>query len=310
MVRVLSSFKSKPALKSRSRIAARRVFLLGAVILVLVLWTTGCMERLFYYPTQGATYPPPHLSTAESVTFQSGDGTKLHGWFIPAHNVSSPRDAPTILHVHGNAGNIESHVWFTDYLPEAGFNVFIFDFRGYGRSEGKARSRGPLIADTRAAVDALLARSDVDPKRIGMYGQSLGGSIGLNVMADRPEIRAAVLESTFASWREAAASAVGGDPPNPIGRGLAWLLIKDDHRPVDAMKRIERPILLLHGTADGTVPISHGRRLAEAGQRAELIELEGGDHNTLRETHRQVEQLTIEFFRKHLGEGGESHGGP
>ena len=68
------------------------------------------MERLFYYPTQAATYPPPHLSGAESVTFQSGDGTKLHGWFIPAYNVSSPSEAPTILHVHGNAGNIESHV--------------------------------------------------------------------------------------------------------------------------------------------------------------------------------------------------------
>ena len=129
-------------------------------------------------------------------------------------------------------------------------------------------------------------------------------------MADRPEIRAAVLESAFARWREAAANAVGGEPPNPIGRGLAWLLIKDDHRPVDAIKRIDRPILLLHGTADGTVPISHGRRLAQAGQRAELIELQGGDHNTLRDTHRRVEQLTIDFFRKNLGEGNEFHDRP
>ena len=299
----MSSFESKPARKGRFPISARRICLVLGVTLLLALWTTGCMERLFYYPTRGATYPPSHLPSAESVTFESADGTRLHGWFIPAEGVSSSADAPTILHVHGNAGNIESHVWFTEYLPPAGFNVFIFDYRGYGQSDGKARSRGPLIADTNAALDAILQHEDVDPSRVGMYGQSLGGSIALNVMADRPEIRAAVIESAFASWREMAASAVGSDPPGFISRLLAKLLIKDDHRPVDAMGRIDRPILLLHGTADTIVPIGHGRRLAEAGPTAELAELEGGEHNSLRSSHPEVEQLTVDFFGKYLRAG-------
>lgn len=296
----MNSSKSKLACKGRVPIPAGRVCLVLGVILLLVLWTTGCMERLFYYPMRAATYPPPHLSSAESVTFESADGTELHGWFIPAEGVTSPADVPTILHVHGNAGNIESHVWFTEYLPPAGFNVFIFDYRGYGRSEGKARSRGPLIADTNAALNAILNREDVDPGRIGMYGQSLGGSIALNVMADRTEIRAAVIESAFASWREMAASAVGSDPPGFFSRLLAKVLIKDDHRPIDAIGRIDRPTLILHGTADTIVSIRHGRRLAEAGPLAELAELEGGEHNSLRSSHPEVEQLTVDFFGQHL----------
>jgi dipeptidyl aminopeptidase/acylaminoacyl peptidase len=271
------------------------------IALVAVASATGCMERLFYYPSRGQTEPPPHLAGAESVWFSSADGTRLHGWFIPATGPALVERIPTILHVHGNAGNIESHIGFTEYLPAAGFNLFIFDYRGYGQSEGRARRRGPLIADSEAALDALLARSDINPSRIGLYAQSLGGAVGLNLMARRTEIRAAVVESSFASWRDMAASAVGGDPPGAISRLLASLLISDGHRPLDAVARIDRPILLIHGTADTVIPVSHSRRLAEAGPTTDLVEIADGDHNTLRWTNPEVEQLTIEFFKKHLG---------
>ncbi len=310
----------------------RPVIVIAAI--VAVLWVTGCMERLFYHPSPGPATPPAHLRDVESVYFDSADGTRLHGWFIPARGLATAAravpplplppgegrvsegdspgrgegaievpSAPTILHVHGNAGNVESHVGFTEHLPAAGFNLFIFDYRGYGQSAGTPRRRGPLIADTHAALDALLTRDDLDPARLGLYGQSLGGSIALNVMADRPELRVAVIESAFASWRLMAANAVGGDPPNPLARALAAILIKDDRRPDEAIARVGRPILILHGTADSIIPVSHGRRLAEAsGGHAELIELPGGDHNSLRSTHPEADDLMIDFFRRHLGE--------
>ncbi len=273
-----------------------------AAAVIIPLWATGCMERLFYHPTRAATVAPPELSGAESVSFTSSDGTRLHGWFIPAANGPPVDRAATILHVHGNAGNIESHVWFTEFLPAAGFNLFIFDFRGYGRSEGTARQRGPLIADTIAAVDTLLARPDVDPARLGLFAHSLGGAIGLNVMAERPELRCALVMSAFSSWRDIAADAVGGDPPGPISRLMARLLIKDDHRADVAIAGIDRPILIIHGTDDRIVPASHGRRLAAAGPTAQLIEIDGGDHNDMRSTHPQVDDLVIDFFRRTLGE--------
>ncbi len=289
-------------------------------VVAAIMRIGGCMERMFYVPTAGVVNKPGVVPRVEDVWFNSADGTRLHGWFFPAAGArthdhaddgrggaggagGAGNGAATILHVHGNAGNIESHYWFTEYLPQAsplGFNVFIFDYRGYGQSEGSARRRADLIADTHAALDALLLRDDVDPRRIGMYGQSLGGSIALNAMADRDEIRAAVIESAFTSWREIAANVLGGDAPGPISRFLTWVFIGDRSRPIDAIARIDRPILILHGDADSIIPISHGRRLALAAKNAELVELSGGEHNTLRDSHPQIEERVIEFFRLHL----------
>lgn len=288
------------------RRGVRWVVRVGVVAAVAFgFWMSGCMERMFYQPTRGPTPLPVGAGRAgaEAVWFESADGTRLRGWFISAigRGGTWPAPAPAILHVHGNAGNIESHVWFTEYLPVAGFNVLIFDYRGYGESEGVARRRGPLIEDTEAALDYLLGRGDVDRTRIGMYGQSLGGAIGLNVMAKRPEIRVAVIESAFASWREMAGCAIGGDEPNFACRSLASMLIPDTHRPDAAIAKIDRPMLLLHGSADGIIPISHSRKLAAANtQHAKLIELNGADHNSLRETHPEIEQVVIDFFRREL----------
>ncbi|HRP62483.1 MAG TPA: alpha/beta fold hydrolase [Phycisphaerales bacterium] len=272
------------------------------VVIILMLRLTGCMERMFYIPTVGPTPLAAAPRGTQEVWFNSTDSTRLYGWFIPSrlHAEGGP-PAPTILHVHGNAGNIQSHTYFTEYLPHAGFNVFIFDYRGYGQSAGSAKRRNDLIADTHAALDAMLQRSDVDVSRIGLYGQSLGGAIGVNLMAERPEIKAAVIESAFTSWREIAASVVGGDPPNFIGRWLAALVLPDHARPIDAIARIERPMLLIHGDADSIIPVGHSRRLAAAAPDfAELLLLPGGDHNTLRDSHPEIDMQVVRFFRRHV----------
>ncbi len=283
---------------------ARTAALLVAIVFVPVV--TGCMEWQFYQPEAGPTPLPAGFAGAEAVAFASADGTRLHGWFLPAQTPESGSPggdarAPTVLHVHGNAGNITSHLGFSERLPGAGFNVFIFDYRGYGESEGTARKRDDLIADTAAALDALLARPDVDPARIGMLAVSLGGGIGLSVMADRPEIAAAVVESTFASWREVAADAVAaGDRPGPVARFLAGLFIRDHRRPDEAIARIDRPILIVHGDADRIVPVHHGRALAAAAPNAELVVIPGGGHNTLRDDDPTVDRRIAGFFRRHL----------
>lgn len=298
----MTASESNPARQHRWRWVAVRWFTL-LLACAAVLWSTGCMEWMFYQPQRAMTPPPSDRLPGACVQWiTSKDGLHLQGWFIPAQREGNPTTpAPTILHIHGNAGNMNDHIWFTEYLPAAGFNVFLFDYRGYGESQGSARKRGPLIDDANAALDTLLTRKDVDPGRIGVYGQSLGGAIALNVLADRKEIRAAVLEAPFASWREVAANVVGGDPPGVIARFLAWLLIKDDHRPIDAIERSTQPILLLHGESDSIVPVSHSKRLAQAADgRATLITYPDGGHNTLRSTHPVLEQTVIDFFRTNL----------
>ena len=265
------------------------------------------MERLFYHPTAERTPAPTWLHPrAEAFWFHSEDATRLRAWFVPAH-VADPRQAPTSLQLHGNAGSMVSHVAVVEHLPAAGFNVMLFDYRGYGESEGTPTSRAPLVADARAALTALRARSDVDPDRVALVGQSLGGAIAAVVMADDlgrgGECRAAVLESPFASWREVAASAVGGDPPPAWARLAARWLIPDATpgvpRPVDAVAAVPRPVLILHGDADSIVPVSHGRRMADAAPLGELEILDGGEHNTLQQTHPEARRRMVEFLRRH-----------
>ena len=276
--------------------------LLVAAAVVAVLGIAGLMERLFFVPDGGPTPAPPG---AEAVDFVSGDGTMLHGWFLPAVGDGPARG--TILHTHGNAGNIASHLGFTGYLPAAGFNLFIFDYRGYGQSAGRPTRRGSLIMDTHAALDTLLARPDVDADRIGLYAQSLGGAIGLAVMADRPEIRAAAIDSAFCDWQAVAAEAVGGDDPGLFARALAAILIRRGDPPLEAARRIDRPLLVLHGTDDTIVRAHHGRDIAEAAPRGALVLLDGGQHNSLLETHPEVAGLVVEFFEEQLG-GAERRG--
>lgn len=249
-----------PARPRRRRSLRRRFLASGGVLVALVVFALiAPMESLFYYPDRSPFPTPPGV---EDVSFRSTDSLTLHGWFIPAEGGAPGRRAPAILVVHGNAGNIANHVEFASFLPPAGFAVFIFDYRSYGRSDRSPRSlnRVDLIADTNAALDALLARPDVDPDRVGLFGVSLGGAIGLNVAAQRPEVKAVCTVAAFARWKAVAAAHAGF-----IGSAL----IRAGSDPMDAVPRLAgRPLLIVHGDDDEVVPVAHATRLFEAARGA------------------------------------------
>lgn len=281
------------------------------VVAIVAVRMGGCAERLFYVPTREPTPAPRGFAGARVIRFESRDGTRLCGWFIPAMERAGSSGgadaggsgvAPTIVHVHGNAGSMNSHIGMSDFLPRAGFNLFIFDFRGYGESEGSARRRAELIEDCHAALDATLALSEVDRARVGVFGQSLGAALAASLVADRSEIRCAVFESPFSSWRFAGATALGGSDPGWLSRFLAWMLIDDSFRPDEQIARVQVPILVIHGDADRIVPIVHGRMLRDAApDRVTLVEFKGGDHNTLGDTHPESRRAAIDFLRANLG---------
>ena len=148
-----------------------------------------------------------------------------------------------------------------------------------------------------------MAQPEVDAARVALFGQSLGGAIGVNLLARKAVFRCGVLESPFASWRLAAATALGGGEPGVFARGLAWLLIHDRDRPTDAIAQVRVPILIVHGDADRVVPIVHGRLLRDAApDRVTLLEFSGGDHNTLADTHPESRRAVIDFLRRHLSD--------
>lgn len=277
------------------RLATRtRRLLIFVLLLALVTRLTGLAESLFYWPTGSTPEPGPF---AEDVWFTNAEGLRLHGWFMRARGLKPGEPAPAVLHIHGNAGNVSDHDSFSRFLTDAGMHVFIFDYRGYGQSEsGGLLRRDNLLRDADAALDALLARPDVDGDRVGVYGVSLGGAFAIPLAAQRPEVRALVTLSAFSSWTGVANDHV------PV---LGWLIMPNGWQPRDFSTGLQgRPWLIAHGDADDVVNVRHAHELKSSadggGVRATLSIAHGGDHNNILRTNPQTRAVIARFFVERL----------
>lgn len=262
-------------------------------LLALPVFLTGCVQSMFYYPDRVRYETPDALGLRyEAVQFASADGTRLSGWFIPAASRQNPKDAKgTVVHFHGNAQNMSAHWRFVAWLPKQDFNVFVFDYRGYGESEGKPEPKG-VFEDSNAALDHVRTRADVDPERLFVFGQSLGGTNAVAAVGsgNRAGVKAAAIESTFYSYSSIASEKLPG----------AGLLVSDDYAASKYIAAVSPiPLLLIHGTADAVIPYSHSRRLLEAAREPKrLIEVAGAAHLEPM-THRlgtTYQRALVEFF--------------
>ncbi|BEP58272.1 alpha/beta hydrolase [Variovorax sp. V118] len=258
----MTTSTNAPARRWWMSLAALPLFLLG-----------GCVQSMFYYPDRVRYETPDALGLRyENVRFTSADGTRLSGWFIPAAGRADPKAAKgTVVHFHGNAQNMSSHWRFVAWLPAQDYNVFVFDYRGYGESDGEPEPRG-VFEDSNAALDHVRARADVDASRLFVFGQSLGGTNAIAAVGsgNRAGVKAVAIESTFYSYRSIANDKLPG----------AGLLVRDDYAAskfVAALAPI--PLLLIHGTADAVIPHHHSQRLlADAKEPKQLIEVPGAGH--------------------------------
>lgn len=248
-------------------------------VVALALACQGCVGGMFYHPDR-TVYDTPdrHGLKFEEVTFRSKDGTRLSGWFIPA--VGKPRG--TVIHFHGNAQNMTAHFGFVSWLPAQGFNLFVFDYRGYGKSDGRPGRKG-VFEDSAAALEYVAVRPDIDHNRLLVLGQSLGGANAIAALGSRPisGVRAVAIDSAFASYRGIVRDTIATMPLLSFFRvPLSHLLIGDSHSPDAVVARIApTPLLIIHGTGDSVVPYSHGQRLFElAGEPKHLWTIPGGEH--------------------------------
>ena len=225
---------------------------------------------------------------AEIVWFNSADGTRLNGWFFASQ--SKPATA-TIIFCHGNGGNISSVGWMGQRFAKHGFNVLLFDYRGYGASDGVAADESGLYADGDAAVAFVVNNKGVRPEQIILYGHSLGTTVVADV-ASRGNYGAVVLESGLSSASSVAGTALPWLP--------AWLHFLGRNRFESARKlaNVKSPILIAHGDPDNTIPTDEGRRLfAAANEPKKLLIVPGAGHVVFGNAGEQYLNQVEQFMR-------------
>lgn len=249
-------------------------------ILTLFLSLTGCSSMLFY-PEPGLPFTPDKAKLQyRDLHLTAADGTRLHGWWLPA-KAGVPVKG-TVLHLHGNGGNLSWHLGGSWWLPEQGYQVLMLDYRGYGRSEGEP-SLPAIYQDIQAAFDWLDAAPEVQGKPLVVLGQSIGGALAVHYLAEHPErrqsIKALILDGAPASYRDVARHTLGASWLTwPLKTPLSWL-IPDSDSALQGLSRLKgTPILIFQSMDDTLVPMDNGIRLYQAAPPPRVLQLTRGGH--------------------------------
>jgi uncharacterized protein len=222
------------------------------------------LNRYIYYPEPDWIASPADLELeAEEISLSPEPAVRLHAWFFPLH-----RPLATLLFCHGNAGNVSHRLENTYYLLQSGFQVLLFDYRGYGHSTGRPSEAG-LYRDAAAAWAHLIHRPDTaDAVRI-IFGRSLGGAVAVE-LATRVRADGLIVESTFTSVRTLARLVL----PLP----LPELPVKYDS--AAKIGRIRMPLLAIHGDQDELIPYADGQALFQlAPEPKTWYRIRGAGHN-------------------------------
>jgi len=290
-LRLPKSLKDLNPLKHLSR---TRIALLGMGLL------SGCApQSFFYYPNRELYVDPSQLGlTYQTLQFPSLNGKMLWAIFIPSEQ--PPRG--TVVHFHGNFGNLSNHFPLAVFLVKRGFDVLIFDYEGYGASQGHPNPRH-VVEDGIAAVRYAQAHLR-DPKTgVVVFGQSLGGAAAVVVAAREPEVKAAVIESAFSSYNAMAREALQRSVLTWLFAPLAPLFLNHDYDPIDYVAQIApRPVLFIHGDHDHIVPMHMSRDLyAKAREPKTLWIVPGGDHLECDKLEKKkYEDEIVNFFTQAL----------
>jgi hypothetical protein len=226
------------------------------------------LDRFFVYhpdPWNDQDWKTRSGVPLEDVWFQSSDGTKLFGWYVEQAATSA-----VVLWCHGNAGNIINRLENLRELYRLGLSVFLFDYRGYGRSQGSPSEEG-LYQDALGAYDYLTRTRLIRPERIVLFGRSLGAAVAAEVASHKPAA-GLILESPFPSIEAVARFHYGGLP-------VHWLL-GAEFRLIDRLPQLSLPKLIVHGDRDEVIPLELGRQVFEAAKPPKsFYVIKGADHN-------------------------------
>lgn len=268
--------------------------------LCMLISMNGCTS-LFFQPQKNHVLSPERFELEyQDVNFKSADGVMLHGWYLPAQGKAKG----TVLFLHGNAENISTHILSIYWLPGRGYNVFIIDYRGYGRSQGQADVAGAL-ADIEAALQTLIARPDIDPDRIVVLGQSLGGALAISAVAQsqlRSHIKAVVVDSAFSSYGIITREKMADFWLTWPLQWIPWLTIDDSFSPVNTIAKISPvPVLIIHNEQDQIIPVHHATRLYNAAHEPKELWIQSSGRHIEALTYEGNREKLLRYFEKVLG---------
>lgn len=257
------------------------------------LWTR--QRELIFQPQAVLLRSPKDVGAeVEDLDIAVADGGVIHAWWLPGD--SSMSAAATLLYLRGNDGNLGEEVDRLAALHRYGLPILAIDYRGYGQSSGPTPSESQLYEDAVAAWDYLVRARGVDPKRIIVYGHSLGGAVAAELALRRAPACGIVFESTFTSVAELGQMEY---PMIPVD----WLLTQR----FDALSRIARldlPMVFIHGTADEVVPVAMPQRLYRAARaQKQLILVQGAGHEDAMPAGGQPVSAAIAGLVRQCGEG-------
>jgi len=247
------------------RVILEIVIIAVATYVVVAVWMYISQSRVVFQPTRELSLLPDQVGLDyEPVSLKTADGLKLSAWFVPAKEQKG-----VLLFCHGNGGNMSHRLESIKLFHGLGLGVLIFDYRGYGESEGRPTEAG-TYRDAEAAWDYLVKTRNVPPGRIVIFGRSLGGAVAAHLAkANKP--RALILESTFTSVGDLGAHHL---PYLPVR-----LLSRFRYSAVDYVRQVNCPILVVHSRGDDIVPFRLGQRVYEAAREPKTFLEIQGDHN-------------------------------
>src|ERR1051326_4561611 len=240
----------------------------------LFLLASCSTSQLFYYPYKEITKTPDTSKVRyEEINFQASDSSSLNGWFMKPKKDSAV--VATVLFLHGNAGNIGYQYGFLVPLVKAGFQCMVFDYEGFGRSQGSP-SQEKVLDDGITALNYIRSRKDVQGTKLILYGQSLGGNLA-PVVASRckGQIDALIIEGAFTNHKKIAGNI--GWRKFLIPAFFTRPFIPTRYNSIDCIGNIDVPVLVIHSTEDKVCPCFMGKQLyTRAASPKEYWEIKGG----------------------------------
>ena len=259
------------------------IFSAAIAFVLIVVYLRYIERKSIFYPEKEIVYTPDAEGVHyKDIYFEASDGYTLNGWLI-----AQPAAKYTVLFAHGNAGNISHRIEKLKFFSKLGCNVFIFDYRGYGKSQGRPSEKG-LYLDAKAAYDYLLSHGIKQDTVIG-YGESLGGAVVVD-LALHTTMAALIVDSSFTSAK---------DMIKFIYPFLPHWIFVSRFDSVSKIKTVSMPKLIIHSINDEIIPYRLGRKLYdEAGAPKEFLEIHGGHNSNFFESEDILRSTIGDFIQR------------